>query len=83
MPTPTASRANMFRNILARFGAALREQREIEARRTIRRYRHLLAPPCETAPACDALVNSKDKSEHAHGPDAHQSAPGDAVLERA
>lgn len=88
MPTSSIARANTFRNILARMVAALREQREIEARRAIRRYRHLLAlpsdaPPCEAAPAYDALVNRKEHSEHAHGPDAHQSAPDDAFLERA
>jgi hypothetical protein len=98
MPTSSIARTSSFRNILARIGAALREQRELEARRAIRRYRHLLAPPSEAPPSealpsealpseaatpYDTLVTSKEQSQHANGPDTHPSAPSDARLERA
>jgi len=39
--------ADKFRDIVARVGAVLREQREIDARRALQRYHHLLAKPDE------------------------------------
>lgn len=82
MPTQSASRGAALRNILARIGAALHEQREHEARLVIRRYRHLLDPPRQAA-AEDALVNSKDTTRHADKSGAHHSASGRADLQRA
>ncbi|WFU69475.1 hypothetical protein [Bradyrhizobium sp. CB2312] len=74
-----------FRDIVARIGAAFREQREIEARRALRRYRHLLEPAHETLPLNQFIPVSKQKdiSEHAHGSDACERAAGAPAFERA
>ncbi|WP_247506221.1 hypothetical protein [Bradyrhizobium sp. 1] len=77
--------AGKFRSIAARVGAAFREQREIEARRALQRYRHLLEQPHDTLPLNEiiSVSNEKEISGHAHGSDARERAAGHAAFERA
>ena len=74
-----------FRDIVARVGAAFREQREIEARRVLWRYRHLLEPAHEILPLNQFIPvsNQEDISENAHRSDACEHAARDPAFERA
>ncbi|UFW53133.1 MULTISPECIES: hypothetical protein [Bradyrhizobium] len=85
MRTASAVWVGRFRDIVARIGAAFREQREIEARRALRRYRHLLEPARETLPLNQFIPvnNQKEISEDAHGSDACEHAAGVPTFERA
>jgi hypothetical protein len=75
----------MFRSIVARVGAAFHAQREIEARRALQRYRHLLGQPHETLPLNEIIPvsNEEDISGHAHGFDARERPAGHPAFERA
>ena len=77
--------ADKFRDIVARVGAVLREQREIDARRALQRYHHLLAKPDEALLMNEIIPAGKkeDASGNAHGSDAHEGATGHAAFERA
>ncbi|WP_240535267.1 hypothetical protein [Bradyrhizobium sp. YR681] len=71
--------------MVARVGAALHAQREIEARRALQRYRHLLEQPREALPLNEIIPvsNEKDISGHAHGLDAHERTAGQPTFEGA
>ena len=85
MRTASSGLAGKFRSMVAQVGEALRAQREIEARRALQRYRHLLAQPRETLPLNEIIPvdNKKDISAHAHGLDAHERAAGHPTFEGA
>jgi hypothetical protein len=85
MPTTSSVLAGKFRDIVARVGAAFREQRAIDARRALQRYHHLLAQPRETLPLNETIPasNEDDISGHAHGSDACERAAGHATFEGA
>ncbi|MCK1383457.1 hypothetical protein [Bradyrhizobium sp. 21] len=85
MRTMSPGLAGKFRSIVARVGAVFRAQREIDARRALRRYRHLVQPPHETLPLNEIIPvsNEKDISGHAHGFDACKQAAGQPKFERA
>ena len=85
MPTASPVLAGKFRDIVARVGEVLREQRKIDAQRMLQRYRHLLASPHETSSLNEIIPVSrkKDISGNAHGSDARERAAGRPKFERA
>jgi hypothetical protein len=85
MRTRFPNLAGEFRSIVARVGAAFRAQREIDARRALQRYRHLLEQPHETLPLNEIIPasNEEEISGHAHGFDARERAAGHSAFERA
>lgn len=85
MPAAPPVLTSKFRDIVARVGAVLREQRKIDAQRMLQRYRHLLASPHETLPLNEIIPVSreKDTSGNAHGSDARERAAGQPKFERA
>lgn len=85
MRTASPVWAGKFRDIVARVGAAFRDQREIEARRALHRYRHLLEQPHEPLPLNEIIPvsNEEDIAEHAHRSDARERAAGRPSFERA
>ena len=85
MRTRFPNLASRFRSIVARVGAAFREQRAIEAQRALRRYRHLLEQPQDTLTLNEIspVSNAEDISGHAHGFDTRARAAGYPAFERA
>lgn len=85
MRTTSPVLAHKFRDIIARIGAAFHEQRSIDARRALLRYRHLLEQPHETLPLNEVIPvsNKEDISGNAHGSDAYERAAGQPTFERA
>ncbi|WP_342730968.1 hypothetical protein [Bradyrhizobium sp. B117] len=85
MRTASPLSVGRFRDIVARIGAAFREQREIEARRALRRYRRLLEPVHETLPLNQFIPvsNQEDISDNANGSDACEHAARAPAFERA
>ena len=85
MRTTSRTLADSFHDVVARMVAALHQQREIEARRVLRRYRHLLDAQHETSPLNEiiSVCNEKDISGHAHRSDERKRAAGSPTLERA
>jgi len=85
MRTVSPVLARKFRDIVARIGAAFREQRAIEARRALQRYRHLLEQPHETLPLNEIITvsNEEDISGNAHRSVAHERSAGQPTFERA
>lgn len=77
--------ADKFRDIVARVGAVLHEQRKIDARRVLQRYHHLLAQPDDTLLLNEIIPAGKEEdiSGHAHGSDARERAASQAAFERA
>ncbi|EHR02660.1 hypothetical protein Bra471DRAFT_03420 [Bradyrhizobium sp. WSM471] len=74
-----------FRDIVARIGAILRAQREIDAQRVLRRYRHLLDQPHE-APCLNEIMHvsrEEDTFENANGVDPRERTAGHPKFERA
>ncbi|MDH2341108.1 hypothetical protein [Bradyrhizobium sp. SSUT77] len=84
MPTASPVLTRRFRDIVARIGAAFRQQREIDAQRALRRYRHLLEQPHETLLLSEIIPasNEEDISGNAYGSDAREHA-GRPKFERA
>ncbi|WP_082884883.1 hypothetical protein [Bradyrhizobium stylosanthis] len=74
-----------FRDIVARVGAAIRSQREIDARRALQRYRHLLGEPHDTLLLSEVIPvsNEEDISGHANRSDACERFAGHSTFERA
>jgi hypothetical protein len=74
-----------FRDIVARVGAALRSQREIDARRALQRYRHLLGEPHDTLLLNEVIPvsNEEDISGHANQSDACERTAGHPTFEQA
>ncbi|WP_271578421.1 hypothetical protein [Bradyrhizobium sp. CCBAU 11361] len=85
MGTASPALTARFRDIVARVGDAIRSQREIDARRALQRYRHLLREPHDPLPLNEIIpVSSKeDISANAHGSDACERAAGHPTFERA
>ena len=85
MRTTSRALADRFHDIVDRVVAALHQQRAIEARRVLRRYRHLLDVQHETLPLNEIIsaCNEKDISGHAHRSDQRKHAAGSPALERA
>lgn len=85
MRTASPTLAGKFRDIADRVWAALREQREIEARQVLQRYRHLLAQPHETLPLNEIIPvrSKKDIPADANGSDARERAAGQPTFRRA
>jgi hypothetical protein len=85
MRTTSPVLARKFRDIVARIGAAFREQRAIDARRALLRYRHLLEQPHDPLPLNEIIPvsNKEDIADNAHGSDARERAAGDPTFERA
>ncbi|SFH94692.1 hypothetical protein [Bradyrhizobium sp. cf659] len=85
MRTTSPVLARRFRDIVARVGAAFREQRTIDAQRALQRYRHLLAQPRDTSLLNEIIPvsNEEDISGNAHRSDACERAAGHPTFERA
>lgn len=85
MPTASPVLTGSFRDIVARIGAAFRRQREIDAQRALRRYRHLLEQPHETLLLSEIIPasNEEDIAENAHESDGCERAAGHPKFERA
>jgi hypothetical protein len=85
MRTASPVLADRFRDIVDRVGAAFRAQREIDARRALRRYRHLLEQPHE-APCFNEIVpvsSEEDIAKNANRTDPRERAAGQPYFERA
>jgi hypothetical protein len=85
MPTASSVLSGRFRDIVTRIGAAFRAQREIDARRALQRYRHLLAEPHD-APhpnEMSSVASEEDNSRHANRVDPRARAVGRSTFERA
>jgi len=74
-----------FRGIADRLVGALRKQREMEAQRVLKRYRHLLARPHETLPLREVIPVShqEDVSGSAYGSHARERAASRPTFEPA
>jgi hypothetical protein len=85
MRTTSPTLAGKFRDIVDRVAVAFHEQREIEARRALQRYRHLLEAQRETSPLNEIIpvCNEEDASGNAHESDARERAAGTPAFERA
>jgi hypothetical protein len=75
----------MFHSLTGRMLAALHQQRAIEARRALRRYRHLLGAQPEALPLneIDSVGSEEEVSENAHRSDAHERPASRRNLEHA
>lgn len=85
MRTTSPVSAGRFRDIVARIGAALRAQREIDSQRVLRRYRHLLDQPHD-APCLNEIIpvsDEEDTLENANGVDPRERTTGHPKFERA
>ncbi|MBR0760117.1 hypothetical protein ACE102_26485 [Bradyrhizobium sp. vgs-9] len=76
--------AGKFRDIVA-IGAAFRAQREIDAKRALRRYGHLLAQSHETSRLNEIIpvCNEEAIFENANRVDPRERAAGRTTFERA
>ena len=85
MRTASPVLTGRLRDIIARIGAVLRAQREIDAQRVLRRYRHLLEQPCETLRLNEIIhvVREEDTFENANGVDPRERTTGHPKFERA
>ena len=85
MQTTSRTLADKFHDVVARMVATLHQQRAIEARRVLHRYRHLLEAQHETSPLNEiiSVCNEKDISGHAHRSDERKHAASFPTLERA
>ena len=85
MRTMSRTLADKFHDVVGRMVAALHQQRAIDARRVLHRYRHLLDAQHEKSPLNEiiSVCNEKDISGHAHRSDERKHAAGSTTLERA
>jgi choline kinase len=85
MRTTTRSLVWKFHDVVDRMIAALHQQRAIEARRVLQRYRHLLETQHETSPLNEVnfVCSEKEFSENAHQSDARERGAGHPSLARA
>jgi hypothetical protein len=85
MPTTSRSLAEKFHDVVARMVATLHQQRAIEARRVLQRYRHLLETQHEASPLNKFIFvcNEEEFLENAHQPDAREHSAGHPHLEGA
>jgi hypothetical protein len=85
MRTASPILTSRFRDIVARIGEAFRAQREIDAQRVLRRYRHLLEQPHE-APCLNEIIpvsREEDTFENANGVAPRECTTGHLKFERA
>jgi hypothetical protein len=85
MRTASPGLAGKFRDIVTRIGAAFRAQREIDARRALQRYRHLLERPHEVSCLNEIIPVSSEEDAfgNANGIDPRERATGYPKFERA
>ena len=85
MRTGPRSLAEKFHGVVDRLLAALHQQRDIEARRVLRRYRHLLETHQETLPLnkINLVRSEKEVTENAHQSAARERPASYPSLERA
>ena len=85
MRTTSRNLAEKFHIVVDRMVAAMHQQRAIEARRVLRRYRHLLGAEHEVSPLNEiiSIRSEKDISDNAHPSDARERATDYPTLERA
>ena len=85
MPTPFRSLVGTFHGVVDRMLAALHQQRAIEARRVLRRYRHLLKAQHEASPLnqIDFVRSEEELSENANRSDPHEHSASRPSLEHA
>jgi hypothetical protein len=74
-----------FRDIVTRIGAVFRAQREIDAQRALRRYRHLLEQPQDIARLNEIspVSSEEDASQNADRIASREGATGQPSFERA
>ena len=85
MRTTSRSLAGKFHDVLDRMIATLHQQRAIEARRVLQRYRHLLETQHEASPLNEFnfVCSEEEFSENAHQSDARERAASHPSLARA
>jgi len=85
MRTTSRALAGRFHDIVGRMIAALHQQRAIEARRVLHRYRHLLEAQHDTLPLNEiiSVCNEEDVSGHAYRSLERKRADSSSALERA
>ena len=85
MRTTARSLVWKFHDVVDRMVAALHQQRAIEARRVLQRYRHLLEAQHETSPLNEVnfVCSEEEFSENAHQSDARERGASHPSLARA
>ena len=85
MRTTARSLVWKFHDVVHRMVATLHQQRAIEARRVLQRYRQLLETQHETLPLndVDCVCIEEEFSENAHQPDARERGASHPSLARA
>jgi len=85
MRTSSQSLAEKLRRVVDRMLAALHQQRAIEARRVLRRYRHLLETQSETLPLnkINSVRSEEEVPENAHQSDTRKRSVPRSSLEHA
>ena len=85
MRTTARSLVGKFHDVVDRMIATLHQQRAIEARRALQRYRHLLETQQEALPLneVDLIRSEEEFSENAHQPDARERGASHPSLARA
>lgn len=85
MRTNSRSLAEKFHGVVDRMLAALHQQRAIEARRVLRRYRHLLETQHETLPLnkTNFVCSEEEVRENAYQSDARERSVHRPSLEHA
>lgn len=85
MPMASSVLSEKFRDIVARVGAAFRAQREIDAQRALRRYRHLLQQSEDMSRLSEIIPVSSEEDvlENADRIDPRERATGQSTFERA
>jgi choline kinase len=85
MRTTARSLVGKFHDVVDRMIATLHQQRAIEARRVLQRYRHLLETQPETLPLNEVefVCSEEEFSENAHQPDARERGASHPSLARA
>ena len=85
MRTTARSLVWKFHDVVERMVATLHQQRAIEARRVLQRYRYLLETQPETLPLneVDLIRSEEEFSENAHQSDARERGASHPSLARA
>ena len=85
MRTTSRTLADKLHDVVGRMIAALHQQRAIDARRVLHRYRHLLDAQHDTSPLNEiiSVCHEEDISGHAHRSDERKHAAGFPTLEGA
>jgi hypothetical protein len=85
MRTTARTLVGKFHDVVDRMAATLHQQRAIEARRVLQRYRHLLETQQEILPLneVDCVCSEEEFSENAHQSDARERGASHPSLARA